>query len=112
MKDEIKTYLHDIKESCIAIQQFTANIDFAKYSSDDMIHSAVERKFEIIGEALVKIRDEAEDTFPAIRNSRSIISFRNILIHGYSSIDDRIVWDVIKTDLDVLMEDIRTLLDE
>jgi len=45
-----------------------------------------------------------------VRNYKDIVSFRNILVHGYDSIDDRIVWGVIEEDLDDLIEDVERLL--
>lgn len=71
-----------------------------------MLRSAIERKFEIIGEALNRIQKAAPDVLSRIRNYRDIISFRNILSHGYDSIDDRIVWGIIEEELDPLAEDI------
>jgi uncharacterized protein with HEPN domain len=47
-----------------------------------------------------------------IREHRNIISFRNILSHGYDSIDNRIVWGIIEEDLDKLLEDVETLIEE
>lgn len=72
----------------------------------------MERKFEIIGEALNRIKR----TDPAILNKigecRSIVSFRNILAHGYDSIDHRIVWEVIHDDLAKLFGDVIQLMSE
>jgi uncharacterized protein YutE (UPF0331/DUF86 family) len=45
-----------------------------------------------------------------IRDHRDIVSFRNILVHGYDSIDDRIAWGIIEEDLDRLLEDVTGLL--
>jgi hypothetical protein len=43
-------------------------------------------------------------------NHRDIVSFRNILAHGYDAIDNRIVWNIIEADLDNLIEDVEKLL--
>jgi uncharacterized protein with HEPN domain len=40
------------------------------------------------------------------------VSFRNILAHGYDSIDNRIVWGIIEEDLDKLLEDVERILAE
>ncbi|MFB3042646.1 MAG: DUF86 domain-containing protein [Candidatus Poribacteria bacterium] len=45
-----------------------------------------------------------------IREHRNIVSFRNILVHGYDSIDDRIVWGIIEEDLGNLLEDVEGLI--
>jgi uncharacterized protein YutE (UPF0331/DUF86 family) len=48
----------------------------------------------------------------SIREYRSIISFRNILVHGYNDIDDTIAWSVIQDDLDNLIKEVKNLLSE
>ena len=59
MKDEVLTHLHDIIQAGKAIQKFVSGRTFETYVSDELLRSAVERKFEIIGEALNRIhRDE------------------------------------------------------
>lgn len=112
MKSDIRAYLHDILEAGRAIKKFIAEHTLEDYASDEMLRSAVERKFEIMGEALNRIRRDEPGLLSRVRDYRDIISFRNILIHGYDAIDDRIVWGVIEEDLDVLLKDIEQLLRE
>jgi uncharacterized protein with HEPN domain len=38
-------------------------------------------------------------------------AFRNILIHGYATVDDRLVWGVIEGSLPDLRTTLRTLLE-
>ncbi|MGB9030948.1 MAG: HepT-like ribonuclease domain-containing protein [Acidobacteriaceae bacterium] len=45
-----------------------------------------------------------------ITNSRNIIAFRNILIHAYAHIDDRIVWEIVEYRLPVLIHDVAELM--
>jgi len=112
MKADTTAHLHDIIQAADAIKQFAAGKTFDDYSSDDILRSAIERKCEIIGEALNRIRRDDADVLEQIRNHREIISFRNILAHGYDSIDDQIVWDVIGDDLDALRLDTRSLIQQ
>lgn len=63
-----------------------------------------------MGEAINRIKRADPDLLPQLRYNRDIISFRNILVHGYDAIDDRIVWGVIAEDLDSLIEDVVRLL--
>ncbi len=56
MKLEIKKLLFDIIESDDDIANFIDNIEFNKFSESKLIQAAVERKFEIIGEALSRIK--------------------------------------------------------
>lgn len=45
-----------------------------------------------------------------ISEYRRIIAFRNILIHGYADVEDRLVWDVVETMLPVLRREVDSLL--
>ena len=74
--------------------------------------SAVERQFEIIGEAINQLSQIDPHTASRISDYRQIIAFRNILIHGYAQVDDRIVWDLVSDKLPVLQRETKTLLEE
>ncbi len=63
MKDEILAHLHDIAEAGKAIRSFVSGRTCEYYSQDELLRSAVERKFEIMGEALNRVaRDEPSAT--------------------------------------------------
>lgn len=90
-KDNTK-YLHDILSAIDLIQRFIGNVtSFEDYSSDLKTKSAVERQLSIIGEAVVKYSKEEK-----LENATQIKGFRNRIIHSYDSIDDSIVWVIIK----------------
>lgn len=110
MRDEILAHLHDVIQAGRAIRKFIAGRSFADYTDDELLRSAVERKFEIMGEGLNRIGREEPELLAQIRDHRDIISFRNILVHGYDAIDDRIVWGVVEEDLDDLIEDVDKLI--
>ena len=109
MKDEVLKHLYDAREAVLAILRFVEEKTFDDYVCDELLRCAVERKFEIIGEALNRVRRDDPVVFARIRASRNVVSFRNILAHGYDSIDDQIVWGIIEDDLDNLLEDITKL---
>ena len=110
MKDEVRAHLHDIVQAATAMKTFLAGSTFEHYTTDEQLRSAVERKFEIMGEALNRIHRDEPAVLQHIRDHRDVISFRNILIHGYDVIDDRIVWGVVEANLDNLLEDAGALL--
>ena len=110
MEDRVRECLEDILEQACEVQSFTAGMTFQMYQTDRKTQAAVERKFEIIGEALNRIRGSNPAVLERVRDYRSIISFRNILAHGYDSVEDRVVWGVIENDLDTLIEDVRKQL--
>ena len=49
-------------------------------------------KFGIIGEALARLAKDDPEIAAQIPEHPRIIAFRNIIVHGYASVDDRIVW--------------------
>ncbi len=110
MKDEVLAHLHDIVQAGNAVKKFVDGRSIDDYTSDEQLRSAVERKCEIMGEALNRIHRDEPTLLQHIRDHRDIISFRNILIHGYDTIDDLIVWGVIEEGLDNLIKDAETLL--
>ena len=112
MGDDILKHLYDIKEAASEIRQFVEGKTFQNYDEDELLQSGVERKFEIIGEALNRIKKDDPNVLENIRESRSIISFRNILIHGYDAVDNKIVRGIIEEDLDNLIEDIDKLIEK
>jgi len=77
-----------------------------------MLRAATERQFEIIGEALAQLAKRDPAVATGITDYRQIIAFRNILIHGYAEIDDRLVWDIVETKLPKLRADVGDLLKE
>jgi uncharacterized protein with HEPN domain len=110
MRLEAKKYLFDMQQAAALLAQFTAGKQFADYDGDAMLRAAVEREFEIIGEALGRLAKLDEELAAAISEHRAIVAFRNILIHGYAEVDDRLVWDVVETKLPVLIREIDQLL--
>ncbi|HXZ89230.1 MAG TPA: DUF86 domain-containing protein [Candidatus Binataceae bacterium] len=112
MPPETKKYLEDIARAAELIAQFTAGKTFADYMQDPMLRAAVERQFEIVGEALLRLAKRDEIVAARIGEHQRIIAFRNILIHGYNNVDDLLVWGVVESKLNALRRDVATLLGE
>ncbi len=75
-----------------------------------MLRSACERQFEIIGEAMTRLRDRHAPVFAQLGDGPVIIAFRHRIIHGYDTVDPELVWDVIVTKLPQLQEAAEALL--
>ena len=112
MRLETRSLLHDIRLAAGRVREFVEDLTFEDYTGDELRRSAVERQFEIIGEALRRLSREDPDLVTTIREHKRIIAFRNILVHAYASVDDRIVWDVIQRYVPELLDDVGRLLDE
>ena len=112
MQLEARKYLYDIQQAAAQIAEFTSSKEFTDYAIDSMLRAAVERKFEIIGEALAQLSKLDETLASRISGYRRIIAFRNILIHGYVDVDDALVWDVVQTKLPELQKETKAILSE
>lgn len=112
MRPDAGKYIWDVRRAAERVVRFTKGKSFEDYRSDELLRSAVERQFEIIGEALNQLRKSDAETAGRIPHLPQIIAFRNVLIHGYASVDDRLVWGVVEGQLADLVEISRLLLDE
>jgi uncharacterized protein with HEPN domain len=112
MLRDARTYLWDIHQAADAIMKFIAGLDAVAYSQNELVHAAVERKFEIIGEALSKLSRLSPDLAGRIPDIGDAIAFRNILIHGYAVVEHDRVWWIAHNSLPVLRAAVAALLDE
>ncbi len=84
--------------------------DFFEYEQNKLLRRAVEREFEIIGEAVNKIL-RIDEQF-SITNAERIIALRNFIIHGYDKVDNVIMWGIISRDLPKLKDEVEKLLNK
>ena len=75
------------------------------------MRSAVERQLEILGEALGQAARADASLSDRIPELPRIVGLRNRIIHGYDSVDDEIVWDVVQTKITPLLMQIGALID-
>ena len=111
MSRDARAYLWDVLSAAEAIDRFVAGVDAEAYARSEVIHSAVERKFEIIGEALSQLAKRNAVLATAIPFLAQVVAFRNQLIHGYASVNSATVWNVIQDSLPALLEKVESLLD-
>jgi uncharacterized protein with HEPN domain len=112
MPRDPRAFLWDAREAADAIETFIGGGSFDAFATSPLIHSAVERKFEIIGEALNQLSKSAPDIAKQIPELERIVAFRNLLIHGYAIVDHRRVWEIVQTDLPKLRAAVAALLDK
>ena len=112
MRHDPRKYLWDARRAADLVLEFTAGFDRARYRDDLLLRSAVERQFEIIGEALHQLSRQDQELARLIPDLPRIVAFRNRLIHGYGVIDHDVVWNTVTTELPGLRQQLDELLDE
>lgn len=110
MNQEQQKLLLDVLSAARAALGFVAGKTIDDYTSDDLLRSGVERKFEIVGEAFVRLRDLDDDIIDLVPDARKAIALRNILAHGYDAIRDDVIWDTVVNHLPKLVVKVEELL--
>lgn len=104
--------MEDIRGAATSIRQYTQGFAEADYLENKLIRRAVEREFEIIGEALRRLSSSHPDVSALVTEVAKIISFRNILAHGYDAVADQRVWQAVITEVPIRLTEVQTLMEE
>ena len=102
------TRLEHILESAQEAISFLGDMNKGALQENRMALQAIVRSVEIIGEAAARISPTYRDNHPEILWDR-IIGMRNRLVHAYFDIDYELVYSTVKTDLPLLIDQIRKL---
>ena len=110
MQTEIRQHLCDIRDAAKLILDSTVEISFEQYEENQLLRSAVERQFEIIGEATRRLANDNRFIAEKITGYQTIIGLRNRIAHEYDNIANPTVWNIIQNNLPTLLNEINTLL--
>jgi uncharacterized protein with HEPN domain len=97
MQREARAYLWDIANAAESIRAFTADRDLSAYLNDEMLRAAVERKFGIVGEALSQLLRHFPQYRERITLVSEVVAFRNQIVHGYATVRDDMVWEIVQS---------------
>lgn len=102
-----KLYIQDILQACDDIQNFTRDLaSMDDLQNDRRTFLAVIHSIEVIGEAARQTPKSFKEKHPEIP-WRETIGLRNVIAHEYFGLDNEIIWDVIKTRIPSLAEQIK-----
>ena len=105
----VKLYLQDILQACDDILNFTQGMNSAAdLQSDRRTFLAVIHSLQIIGEAARQMPKSLKEKYPDFP-WRETASLRNVIAHEYFGLDIDIIWDVIKTRMSALAEQVRQI---
>lgn len=110
MRLESLKLLEDIRVAAADALEMTAGMTYDDYVASKPLRYAVERCFEIAGEALGQLHKIDPDAAHRITDWRAIIAFRNVLIHGYAIVQHDKTWDIVTSELPVLLREVSELL--
>lgn len=110
--EEVLTYLQDVLDAINDMQSCFE--DYPKrydlFEKDIMRKCVVERKTEIMGEAVNRIRKA--DPSVEIPNARAIIDIRNRIIHAYDNVQPEFLWSLVIRHIPELKKDIERIIIE
>ena len=105
-----RLYVQDMIEFSDRVLHYTKGLGQNAFTENSLIYDATLRNLELIGEAATHVPEHVRRAHPEIE-WRSIIGARNRLAHAYLGMDDDVIWDIIRTDIPVLLPKLRSLLD-
>jgi uncharacterized protein with HEPN domain len=105
-------YLGHILQAIERIEGYTSDLTRSAFSETALVQDAVVRNLEVVGEASRNIERHAPDFAAAHPELPLTIAYemRNVLSHGYFSIDPDVVCTTIRTDPPKLKAQVRALL--
>ena len=108
LSEEDLSYLIDIVDCVMDINEFTESIEYYQFERDKMRKLAVERQLEVIGQAANKISIETQNNLRDIP-WKNIIGLRNKLAHDYGEILAERIWGISKKSLQELMKELEKI---
>ena len=111
MKRDDSVFLRHILDAVDAVERFTPGATHSEFLRNEMMHQAVVRELEIIGEAAARVSPDFRREYPDIAWGQ-IIGMRNRLVHAYFEVDLNIVWEIVNFDLPPLKEHAKRILGE
>jgi uncharacterized protein with HEPN domain len=94
------------------VPRFLSARTLESYLQDELCQAVIERQLEIAGDALGQLRKLAPDLFERIPDGPLVVSFGNVLAHGYAAVDHERVYDIARTRADPLQRVLEQLLSE
>lgn len=111
MSRQDRQYLQDILDAMEAAESFVADTSFEELEDDRRTQFALQRAFEIIGEATKQLGEEIRNQHPGVP-WRDIAGMRDKLIHEYFAVNLEIVWETVHRDFPEVRPRIRRILEE
>jgi len=110
MQKRPDVYLDIALQALRRVPKFLGTRSLTGYLADELCQSAVERQLEIAGDALGQLRKLDAQLFEKIPDGALVVSFRNVLAHGYATLNHRRVYEIASARATELLKAIEELL--
>jgi uncharacterized protein with HEPN domain len=107
MRDE--EYMAHMESAILEIKAFTSGMTQQTYEVDSKTQRAVERDLQIVGDAAHKLSEGLKQANPEIPWD-DVYAARNVVVHHYFGVNQKILWDILQEDLDPLLKKVQELL--
>lgn len=107
-----RVFLFDALAAARSIERFMGGCSFPRFGANEILRSAVERQFEILGEALSRALKADPELAELLPVAPRVIAFRNVLAHDYDAVVDETVFAVATFDVPLLAEQLQALLQD
>jgi len=104
-----KVRLVHILEAIQEIENYVDGVSMEDFWSNSMRYNATLRQLEIIGEASNRLSESIYQNYPLIP-WRRLNGLRNVIIHEYFGIDDKMIWNIIQINLKQLKPEIQDII--
>lgn len=111
MSRDLRLFLEDIATACRRIIRYCGGLTFAEFRQDEKTFDAVVRNLEVIGEAAKRVPVEDRELHPEVA-WRKIAGLRDVIAHGYFSLEPEMLWDVVSNRVPELLPQILDILAE
>ena len=101
--------IQDMLDAILAIQEYTRGMSFESFQNDPKTVDAVIRRLMVIGEAASHIPEDIALSAPTIE-WRRIRGMRNVIVHEYFGISDKILWETVQSDLPSIVIPLQQLI--
>lgn len=112
MRKAYEAHVTIIREAIAAIEAYRPADEEAFFASP-MLQDAILMRLQVIGEHIASMRRLDEDHFAEVADISwyQLIGLRNIISHGYETIDQAQIWQMIISELPTLSATLEVLKD-
>jgi len=106
-----RQYIQDILEAIEAAEDFVEGVQFEELEGDLEKQFALQRAFEVIGEATKNLDSSIREGYPEVPWD-DMAGMRDVLIHQYFAVELEVVWDTIHNRFPKIEPQLRRILDD